>query len=206
MEFDVLVNLVLNSLSIVLGLVTVGLVLGSDRERLAKRVSIRFTLAIAWVDVLKAASIIAYTFWETDGWSCQLVAFLLAWGVLAYMLLNGMLALNLYLVYVRGRVFSEKWTKFYFLGALGMATMLSTALLAQGALGWNVTNDTCAFRDEVAATQVVIFGCFFSWILLVCTFNSVIICLALFKLRSDKCKGRVVCQRHGHIRSLVFRV
>ncbi|KAJ9061402.1 hypothetical protein DSO57_1021046 [Entomophthora muscae] len=51
-------------MSIVLGLATVGLVLGLDRGRLAKRATVRFTLAIACVDVIKAASIIMYSLWN----------------------------------------------------------------------------------------------------------------------------------------------
>ncbi|KAJ9067587.1 hypothetical protein DSO57_1037553 [Entomophthora muscae] len=197
-------NLVLNSVSAVLGLVTVGLVLGLDRGNLAQRVSVRFTLAIAWVDVFKAVSIILYSVWKTGGLACKMVGFILVWGFLGYMFLNGMLALNLYLVFVRGKVFSEAWTKYYFSCGLGMASVLAGILLALDKFGWDDDFGVCEFKDSNSAgTYALMWLCFIGWILVVCVFNLVVIILALHKLWSRETR---ICPTHRHLKSLVLRV
>ncbi|KAJ9057784.1 hypothetical protein DSO57_1021050 [Entomophthora muscae] len=193
------VVLVQNGLSAFLGLITVLLVLGRGRGKLARRVSVRFTLAIASVDVMKALTVLAYCFWDITGVMRHVVHFFLMWMVLLYMFLNGMLALNLYLVFVRGCIFSERWTKYYFFGALGMATLQACIFNSSEWFGWGSERGTLG---EFATTWLCLKG----WILGGCCFNLIVICLALRKLSVHGCPKEVACQTHRQIRSLVVRV
>ncbi|KAJ9089358.1 hypothetical protein DSO57_1013731 [Entomophthora muscae] len=199
MESGEIVNLVLNFVSIVLGLVTVVLVARLECGELSGRASVQFTLVIGLVDVFKSSSIILMSFWKPEGRSCQMVGFFVAFGILAHIFLNGALGLNLYLMFVKERGFSVDWLKYYICVALGTAFLLSVALLVLGMYPWKVDDSYCELRDLRSVWDFVAMWMFFmGWILLVCVFNFVVVCLSLYKLWT--CQFEHACQ------SLVLRV
>ncbi|KAJ9070680.1 hypothetical protein DSO57_1005207 [Entomophthora muscae] len=122
----VVLNYVLNSASIIGGILTAAIILGTicfDRK-VMNRVSLRFTLAVAIVDVAKAAAILAITKIHEDSTMCTLVALLTHWLTLVYLLLNTCVVLNLQLILVHGWVPGKKFEQSLWAVALLIPTIL----------------------------------------------------------------------------------
>ncbi|KAJ9061408.1 hypothetical protein DSO57_1021052 [Entomophthora muscae] len=173
------------------------LVLGLKQGGLGQRVSVQFTFVIACVDAIMGLSLITLYLWEATGVSHQLVEFCTTWSSLAYMFLNGALGLNLYLVFVRGYMFSEWWKTYYFSGAFSLATLLSALQSVLKCLNQ---------QRRLSVGLVLEWLCFDACISLVCMFNIAVVCFALHTLALYKCPEPEKCQTHRHIRRFVLRV
>ncbi|KAJ9087267.1 hypothetical protein DSO57_1034782 [Entomophthora muscae] len=126
----VVLNYVLNSASIIGGTLTAAIIIATmcfDRK-IMNRVSLRFTLAVAIVDVAKAAAILAITKIHEDSTMCTLVALITHWLSLVYLLLNTCVVLNLQLILVHGLVPGKKFEQ----SLWAIALMIPTILMSIG--------------------------------------------------------------------------
>ncbi|KAJ9058887.1 hypothetical protein DSO57_1007826 [Entomophthora muscae] len=125
----------LNLASVMCGLVVVAVVTGCMcvSYEIMDRVSIRFTLAISMVDVLKALIILFHLNYREDGAICSCISFLTYYFTLAYLFLNVAVALNLQFVFVHGILFDKEWLMWAV--SLGLPLLLLAPPLFAGRFG-----------------------------------------------------------------------
>ncbi|KAJ9066882.1 hypothetical protein DSO57_1005262 [Entomophthora muscae] len=169
-ELDILLdrlNLCLNLASVVCGLIVVAVIFGCMcvSYEIMDRVSIRFTLAISIVDVLKALTILFYTEYREDGAICSAISFSIYYFTLAYLFLNVAVALNLQLVFIHGMVFGKE--RLMWAVSLGLPLLLLAPPLFAGRLG--ITDEGGFVRCEIqhpmkqmsTSSLALLFGAFF---------------------------------------------
>ncbi|KAJ9053446.1 hypothetical protein DSO57_1024064 [Entomophthora muscae] len=179
-------NLYINAVSGTCGLVVVGLVLLINiiDPRLMDRVSIRFTLAISFVDFLKAGMIVAYSKHFSGGLLCTVVAFSTQWLTLLYLFLNVAIAINLQLVFVKGYAFNPVWERLYWITSFFMATILPTFSLVGGKLGSSGREHACEYKNPNSfSTCKWVFSTYLAWILASCAYCTVVVVLTILTLR-----------------------
>ncbi|KAJ9051139.1 hypothetical protein DSO57_1019767 [Entomophthora muscae] len=127
LETSALVAIVLSSLSVVGALLVMMAIVGGmllDKKTM-DRVSIRFTLAISVMDFIKALSTIFAPSSILKIKACTMLECLSQWTTLFYLFLNMAIAINLHLVFIKGKSFNPMWEKAYWIGAFALATLLS---------------------------------------------------------------------------------
>ncbi|KAJ9083372.1 hypothetical protein DSO57_1035329 [Entomophthora muscae] len=93
------------------------------------RVSIRITLAISILDVIK--SILTLLFFQAldiSEMECVFVESLENFVTLAYFFLNVSIAANLHLIFLNGFGFDPLWERGYWIGSFGLAMLLSSVV------------------------------------------------------------------------------
>lgn len=130
----VLINNILNPLQAFCGLLVVVIILTATHlnRSAMNRISIRFTLAISIVDVLKAAAIILYTANSgQEGLWCVVLPLAMHWLILVYFSLNVVVALNLQLVFIHGVTIGRKFEAWYWVISLLLPTILVSITLSE---------------------------------------------------------------------------
>ncbi|KAJ9066877.1 hypothetical protein DSO57_1005257 [Entomophthora muscae] len=181
-------NLSLNLASVVCGLVVVAVIFGCMcvSYEIMDRVSIRFTLAISIVDVLKALSIMLYIKYGEDGAICSAISFSIYYFTLAYLFLNVAVVLNLQLVFVRGIVYDKEWLLWEV--SLGLPLLLLAPPLFAGKFGITYEGGLCEMRDPASyETSDYLFSCFIAWgflAIIYCTIAVAMVNIQLYKKKT----------------------
>ncbi|KAJ9053642.1 hypothetical protein DSO57_1022287 [Entomophthora muscae] len=190
-ELDTLqdqLNLWLNLVSVVCGLVVVAVIFGCMcvSYEIMDRVSIRFTLAISIVDVLKAFSIMLFTKCREDGAICSAIGFSFYYFTLVYLFLNMTVALNLQLVFIHDIVFGKE--KLMWAVSLGLPLLLLAPPLFSGRFGMTYEGGLCDMRDPASyETEVYLFSCFIVWgflAIIYCTIAATMVNMQLYKKKT----------------------
>ncbi|KAJ9062155.1 hypothetical protein DSO57_1013628 [Entomophthora muscae] len=176
------VNFALNVVSAVCGLLAVVIIGGCMSCRSMDRVSIRFTLAISVVDVVKSLAIVFYNNYSQDDALCTGLSFVINCLTLVYIFLNTAVALNLQLVFCHGMMLDIEgllWA-----GSIGIPVMLLAVPLAAGKLGLQEENGFCEFRNPSSGEGILYSWVFFiSWGLLACCYCTVAVVMIVVQLR-----------------------
>ncbi|KAJ9053648.1 hypothetical protein DSO57_1022293 [Entomophthora muscae] len=177
-------NDVLNKASIVCGLLVVIIILGCMCVSCSSmnRRSIRFTLAISVVDVLKAAVLLVYNEVDEDGMVCEGISFAFHYLTLVYFFLNVAVALNLQLVFVHGVIAGKKHELTCWYVCIGLPYVLLLFPLSVGKIGQD--NGYCEFRDPTTLeTNLYVYLCFLVWCISSCLYCAVAVILVTVRLR-----------------------
>lgn len=130
----VTINTALNMLSLVSGLVVVGMILVGMhwRPRLMERVSLRFTLAISATDAVRALSFLLYAHNRDPGVYCTLLSYSNQSLTLMYLFLTVSIAVNLQLAFVKPAV--ARWEGAYWLVPVLAALVLPALPMGKGSV------------------------------------------------------------------------
>ncbi|KAJ9070679.1 hypothetical protein DSO57_1005206 [Entomophthora muscae] len=178
-------NYIFNVASTLCGALTVLVILGAmfiDR-RAMDRLSIRFTLAIAALDAVKALTILFYTEFHEDGPACTFISLFLHWQTLFYLFLNVCISLNLQLVFIHGLLLGKPFEVFMWIAALSMSTILMLIGLTTGKYGMDQEINQCEIRDPFSThSLVVLWTTFLFWALLACAYCFVVVVWTIINL------------------------
>ncbi|KAJ9066874.1 hypothetical protein DSO57_1005254 [Entomophthora muscae] len=190
-ELDTLfeqLNFWLNLVSVVCVLVVVAVIFGCMcvSYEIMDRVSIRFTLAISIVDVLKALSIMLYIKYGEDGAICSAIGFSFYYFTLVYLFLNVAVALNLQLVFIHGIVLGKE--RLMWAVSLGLPLLLLAPPLFSGRFGMTYEGGLCEMRDPASyETSDYLFSCFIAWgflAIIYCTIAVAMVNMQLYKKKT----------------------
>ncbi|OZJ04593.1 hypothetical protein BZG36_02767 [Bifiguratus adelaidae] len=144
-----LINLVLNPLSILGGLTvcTVVLMIRLYEKSLMDRVSLRLTVVVSAIDAVKAAAYIIFTFVATPGETCAATSWLVLFLTNAYTFLSVAIAFNLQWIFLHRHSVRPWLESAYFILAFGLALATTIPPWADGRLGLDPNYGVCWYRS-----------------------------------------------------------
>ncbi|KAI9292783.1 hypothetical protein K502DRAFT_65065 [Neoconidiobolus thromboides FSU 785] len=185
MDVQTALNVSLNVISSVASIIVIAVIvfISIYDRRLMDRVSLRFTLAISIVDLLKAILILIYIFIDAPGAACVAVAYLIPGFTLLYMFLTICIALNLQLTFVNGLRFNSKWERWYWAISIIGAFGIMAVPLATNQLGFDEDSQFCYYKNSNSTTgQIFQWATYHSWILVGCFYCTLVVILTIFHL------------------------
>ncbi|KAI0223242.1 hypothetical protein L0F63_005147 [Massospora cicadina] len=180
-----LLNVSLNVASAICGLAVMAIILicmWISKDSM-NRVSIRFTLGISVVDVLRAVTVLLYNQFTEDGVWCVGISFTYHYLTLVYFFLNVAVALNLQLVFVHGLVFRRRRERVYWIVSLMFPIVLLAFPLGAHRLGQDRVSGYCEFRNPGTFETIgYVYFSFLIWCLMSCLYCAIAVGAVVYKL------------------------
>ncbi|KAJ9088292.1 hypothetical protein DSO57_1024548 [Entomophthora muscae] len=211
-------NVVVNGVSIIAASFVVAVIFSAmaiDKKTM-NRVSIRITLAIAILDVLRSGFNLLTLEVELEGVACVIQEYLFNFMTLAYFFLNMSIATNLQLIFLNGYSFNPFWERGYWTASFGLAALISLCIPG-GYLAGAEGSSKCMPGDGLVQ-HVWEWSYIFFWILVSVVYCSVIVALVITKLvRNEKNLSRALTKNtqgcdwqatryNSIIKSLLYRM
>ncbi|RUS19064.1 hypothetical protein BC937DRAFT_88031 [Endogone sp. FLAS-F59071] len=184
-------NIYLNSASIACGLAVIVIVLliRSYDPKLVDRVSLRLTVVISAVDVIKGVAYIVFTFIATPGFWCGFTSWLVLFLTNYYTFLSVAIAFNLQWVFLHKRPVYKWLEKFYFILSFVLSLVTSVAPWATGHLGIDPSYGVCWYTSySTRRTIVWEWASFLSWNIIGTIYCLLIALFVIIKLKVNSWK------------------
>ncbi|KAL1921613.1 uncharacterized protein VTP21DRAFT_11329 [Calcarisporiella thermophila] len=186
--FFVPVNVTLNSISIVSGVIVCALILAIRLydAKLVDRVSLRLTAAISAVDSLRAAGLIYFTYTVAEGPLCDFSSWILIFLTNYYLLLTCAIAFNLQWVLIHQKPFTRSLEICYFVVTLLLALATSSIPWALSRLGYDENLGVCWYRSYNSIRTILWeWGTFLSWNIFGCLYCLIVVAWVIAKLEHN---------------------
>ncbi|KAJ9088296.1 hypothetical protein DSO57_1024553 [Entomophthora muscae] len=212
-------SVIVNWLSIFAAAAVVGVILSAlaiDKKTM-NRVSIRITLVISILDILRSTLTLLFIENGLESWECVMEEMAENFLTLVYFFLNMCIAVNLHLIFLKGYSFNPLWERGYWIGSFGLAMLLSSVAPA-GYFAGVQDSSSCIGEDDIII-HVWEWTFLYSWILMVVIYCSIIFLLVIIKLvRNERSLSRALetssskgdtwqaARYNSVIRSLLYRI
>ncbi|ORX98048.1 hypothetical protein K493DRAFT_9885 [Basidiobolus meristosporus CBS 931.73] len=190
-----ILNISLNSASIICGslVLVVYFLIRSYEPKLMDRVSLRLTAVISLVDVLRAATYIAFTFITSAGPGCKFSAWAILFLTNYYVFLTCMIAFNLQYVFLHYQPYQNRLERKYFLVSTTLSFATTLPALIWDRVGWDDSTGACWWRHYSAIrTKIWEWGSFLIWVILGTIYCTVVVVLVVIKLQRNKARLKVL--------------
>jgi hypothetical protein len=179
---------VLNAISIVctIAVLVVYLFLRATRPSLVNRTSLRIAVATAIADLFYSIAQIYSDLLTGDGIMCAVSVWWYILFTLLTIFLTAAVAINLQVVFLHGRHDARSLEKWYYIGAVVLAVVISGSGFFGKQYGWDDLQSNCWFiKDGTKEGTIWQWGTIYAWLLIVVVYCLAVIAAVLVRINKE---------------------